>query len=245
SVTTVSPVWSQGLSAPVLGDPVATITDALSDKTVTKLDSSGRPVYQRAADSGVTTWTRDSAGRGSTGTDALSRTTDHLRDGPGFVTETILPDNSTQLYTYQASFHAMTSSTDERGNTTTYSYDGSGHRITMKDALNEVTTYAFDSGTGLLTTITDPLGHITTLAYDANRRLSTSADYLGTTSYTYDSLTGETATVADPLNRVTTSLYNAVAQATEVIYPDGNPEYSTYNNSGLLATHTDKTGVQD
>src|SRR5262249_32507623 len=28
SVTTVSPVWSQGLSAPVLGDPVATVTDA-------------------------------------------------------------------------------------------------------------------------------------------------------------------------------------------------------------------------
>src|SRR5262249_11374605 len=115
SVTTVSPVWSQGLSAPVLGDPVATITDALSDKTVTKLDSSGRPVYQRAADGGVPTWTRDSAGRVSTMTDAVSRTTTYLRDGPGFVTETILPDNSTQLYTYQASFHAMTSATDERG----------------------------------------------------------------------------------------------------------------------------------
>lgn len=73
------------------------------------------------------------------------------------MTRTDLPDSNYTTATYQVAFHAMTSSTDERGYTTTYAYDGStGHLLTVENALHEVTTYGYDGTTGRIRPVNTP-----------------------------------------------------------------------------------------
>ena len=80
-----------------------------------------------------------------------------------------MPDGSVVTFQYQSAFHALTTYTDARGETTTYAYDGSGHLISETNALGQTTTYTYN-GSGEETAITDPLGHTTSYAYDSDRR---------------------------------------------------------------------------
>ena len=156
SVTAVSPEVVQGLNALVVSPPVASETDADNRTTAWVLDAQGRPLQTVAPDGGLTT---DAYSNGflSAETDPLLRTTTYALDGKGYVTQETLPDGSAISMQYQSAFHALTTYTDERNNTTTYSYDALGHKLTETNALGQTTSYAYSSA-GLLTQVTDPLG---------------------------------------------------------------------------------------
>jgi RHS repeat-associated protein len=252
SVTKLTAAAVQGLSTPYDGTVLATATDGLNHTTSTQLDGQGRPLQEIAADGSTTTWARDANGRVTAVTDALNRTTTYALDSQGYVTQTTLPDSNTEKYQYQAPFvlgtattvfHALTSFTDERNNTTTYAYDNQGHQTSMTDAVGDVTKYAY-SASGLLTATTDPLNHVSTLAYDSNRRLTASTDPANdTTTYTYDN-NGYGLTTKDPDGNVTTTSYDVMGRLTQS--EDAQADYTTvtYDAAGLELTSTDPLNHQ-
>jgi RHS repeat-associated protein len=244
STTTLASAAGQGLSAPVVGSPVATETDPLGSVTSSGLDDKGRLLSQRDAIGGLTTWTRNSAGQVTGTTDALGNTTTYTLDSLGYVTQVTLPDSNTIQYTYQTAYHAMLTMTDENGKTTTFTYDSLGHLLTITDAASEVTTNAYSSTTGLLTSTEDAMGRYTTYTYDADRRVSTVTTQLGTSSYTYDSTTAEIATVEDANSHTSTMSYDAMGRITGLVTPDGYSEAWTYSSAGLQTSFTDKNSTE-
>jgi YD repeat-containing protein len=91
STSTLASANGEGLSSLVADSPTATLTDALGNKTTSALDDQGRLLSQRAADGGLTQWTRDSAGRVSTQTDPLGNVTSFTRDSLGYVVTRLSP----------------------------------------------------------------------------------------------------------------------------------------------------------
>jgi YD repeat-containing protein len=246
STTAVVLAAVQGLSAAVRA-AVAQQTDAASDVAQWQLDAQGRPTQETAPNGGVTTWARDGNGYVTATTDPLGRTTSHALDGAGYVTQQTNPDGTTEGFAYQASyptaFHALTSFTDERNNTTTYAYDSQGHRTSTTDALTDRTTATYQSN-GLLQTVTDPRGDKTTFSYDALRRLTATTDALNeVTTIGYDA-NGFAQTTTDPLGRVSTMIHDVMGRQTGTIDALGDRTTVTYNAAGVKLTSTDALGRQ-
>jgi RHS repeat-associated protein len=240
TTTVVQPAASVGLLAAVGVAVQGSETDADGDRTSWQMDQQGRPLVQTAADGGVTTFTY-SNGFLSSETDPLGRTTTYTLDSLGFTTQEELPDGSLITYQYQSAFHALTTYTDERGNTTTYAYDASGHLTSQTNALGQTTTYAYNAA-GEQVAVTDHLGHTTSYAYDSDRRLTTTTDPLGNvTTYTYDA-NGNPSTTTDALGRVTTTLYDAMGRETGTINALGGRTTMTYLANGLELSQTDQLG---
>ncbi len=243
STSTLVSANSQGLSTLVAGSPTATVTDALGDKTTSSMDDEGRLLSQRAADGGLSTWTRNSAGRVTSYTDPMGNVTSYTRDSDGYVTVETFPDSTTVTNTYQTAYHALTSTTDQNNHTVTYTYDSLGHQLTTTDATGAVTTNTYYSTTGLLDTSEDAMGRYTTYTYDSDRRVSTVTTQFGTTSYTYDATTAEIATTTDPMSEVTSMGYDAMGRMTSEDTPDGYSQAWSYNSAGELASYTDQAGT--
>ena len=53
--------------------------------------------------------------------------TDYVYDSLGYLTKQINPDGTSVANVYQSAFHAMVSTTDERGDVTENDYDSEGH----------------------------------------------------------------------------------------------------------------------
>src|SRR5262249_46887926 len=150
-----------------------------------------------ADDGGTTSYVRDTAGRVTSVTDPLGRITGYTRDAQGYVTREDLPGGAFRTWAYHATYHGVTTFTNERNHSTTYTYDTSnGHLPTVANTVTDVyanvttptTTCAYNATTGLLSTITDPEGRVTTLTYlgDGTRRLWKTTTQLGTDEIGYD-----------------------------------------------------------
>jgi RHS repeat-associated protein len=244
SITTLASAAGRGLGTPVVGSPVAKETDALGNVTQSAMDDQGRLLSERAADGGLSQWTRDGAGRVSTYTDPLGNVTSFSRDTLGYVVTETLADSHTIHNTYQTAFHALTATTDENAHTTSYSYDSLGHLLTVTDAASEVSSFAYNSTTGLLSTYEDPTGRYTTYAYDTSRRVTSVTTQLGTTSYSYDSTTGEVATITDANSHTSTLTRDNMGRVTGLAAADGHSESWTYSTAGLETAFTDKNGTE-
>ena len=80
-------------------------------------------------------------------------------DGMGRLTETVLPDKSTQKTAYTRNGQ-VSRTTDALGSRTTYTYDQNGNQLTVTDPQGNVTTRANDPAGNLLTE-TNALGGVT------------------------------------------------------------------------------------
>jgi YD repeat-containing protein len=266
SVTSVKPAAAKGLDAAVAApllpnglparlasstDRLASSTDVGGAETDYHMDDLGRVWRQFNADGGIDTWLRDSAGRVSTYKDPLGRQTNYQRDAQGYVLVETLPDAHTRQYSYHATYHGVTSFTDENGKVTTSTYDPiNGHLLSVTNTVTDVdqtqgvqqtTNYHYQPTTGLLDTITDPLSHVTTVAFDTARRLWTTTDLLGTTTLGYDPH-GNLATSQDRLGKITTLTNDAMGRTTQSTDPATHAESWVYNTAGLLQTYTNKNG---
>ncbi len=116
-------------------------------------------------------------------------------------------------YTYNPQ-HLPSTVTDARGATTAYTYNDAGQILTITTppaqghSQGATTTYTYDTN-GLLTQISGPVpGATTSFTCDGYGRRRTSTDAAGLT-LTYD--------------------YDAFDRVTQVTYPDGTSEQTTYN----------------
>ncbi len=137
------------------------------------------------------------------------------------TTKTTYPDGTVTntSNTYDA-FNRLTSTTDERGNTTSYEYDARGNKVAMTDIYGLTTRYAYNNHNKLIKT-TYPDGTVESKSYDAMDNLLSETDKEGyTTTYEYDA--------ADRLVKTT--------------YPDGSTTTNTYDAAGRLTSTTDQNG---
>ncbi len=112
---------------------------------------------------------------------------------------------------------------------------------TMIDAAGQTTTYTYDS-VGQPLTITNAKQETTTLTYDADHRMASFAQPMtgAITSYTYDGY-GRVRAVTDADGFTVTRDYDAFDRPTQVTYPDGTTERTTYSRLDV-ATRTDRLG---
>jgi RHS repeat-associated protein len=237
--TWLTPVAAEGLGS-LYSKPVrAAVEDAAGRFQYSTLDGMGRPIQQQAADGSITSTTRSSAGWISSVTDALNRTTTLTRDSQGYVTQQTNPDGTSLSNSYQSAFHALISTTNERGNSTTFAYDSLGHPISSTDALGNQTAQSWSSG--LLASSTDGRNLTTSYSYDSHRRLvlTTNPDG-GLMTTSYDS-NGNVASVSDPLGYTTTFVNDAAGRVTSRTNPLGGVATWTYlSGTSLLGGQSDE-----
>jgi|GEM_PF-1592447 len=178
----------------------------------------------------------------TTSTDGNGNLWQYSYDINGYVTQTIAPDGSTTLYTYDPATLGISSLTDADGNTTTYQYDGNGNRIKLTDALGDVTTYTYDPVFNQMTSMTDPDGRVTTYTYDGHGNQIQETDPLGQTqSWTYDA-NGNVLSYTDKNTNTTTYTYNGFGERISMTDPLGNNTSYTYDLIGNVISTTDPLG---
>jgi RHS repeat-associated protein len=118
---------------------------------------------------------------------------------------------------------------------TTYTYNAQHQPLTIADARGATTTYTYNSAGQVLTVTTPPAqgqsqGATTTSTYDTNGYLTQLSGPVpgATRSFTYDSY-GRRRTVTDPAALTLTFDYDALDRVTQLTYPDGTSEQTTYN----------------
>ncbi len=150
--------------------------------------------------------------------DPLGRETSYEYDGPGRMSERVLPDPVTGLagganspkstYTYDLvgnllsdndalsqlktwgydALNRPSSSTDERGKDTVYTYDLVGNMLTLEDPNHYTTTWEYN-GLDLVSEDTNELGGVRRTFYDLAGNLHRENDRIGrTVQYDYDNL---------------------------------------------------------
>jgi RHS repeat-associated protein len=178
----------------------------------------------------------------TTSTDGNGNLWRYSYDINGYITQTIAPDGSTTLYTYDPATLKISSMTDADGNTTTYQYDGSGNRIKMTDALGDVTTYTYDPVFNQMTSMTDPDGRVTTYTYDGHGNQISATDPIGQTqSWTYDA-NGNILSYTDKDGNSTTYIYDGFGERISMTDPLGNVTSYTYDSIGNVISTTDPLG---
>jgi RHS repeat-associated protein len=280
---TIVSAESDGLGAYWLGPAWASITDALTHTTKYLLDGRGRLLQLIMAD-GVNKWTylRDAAGQPVLSLDPNGGATldiyvygpynSTLGGGDGDLVEQFNPDTSWVKYTYDPTFHHVTSTANSIGQTTSATYDPvTGDLLTSTDGVGNQTSYAYylqgnGVSTGLVSSVTTPtlLGTATSYyAYDAHRRLVVSTDAAGApTLYGYDA-NGNVSTTTDANGHATFTLYSAdnlLLRSTDadggvtsyqynpygeqiaVTNPRGFTATTQYDQRGLVTTRTDYLG---
>jgi RHS repeat-associated protein len=169
----------------------------------------------------------DAAGRRSTVTDRLGRTTMiayHVASGqPSSITTA---DGATSSFDYTGrtvggiTFFDLTKVTLADGSRRSFAYDASGNVVTVVDELGKSSQFSYNNR-GQLLTATNPRGGLTTYTYDAAGNLATSKDSdTAETIYTYDA-------------------FSRLARAT---YPDGSHFDIFYDAADRLTSMTDERG---
>ncbi len=242
SQSALYPAVTQGLGSLVAGTVIGRLIDPVGAEMWAQMTPEGRPLAMNGGDNGTTYLSYSGNDYFSGETDPLGRTTTYTLDAEGYPTAETFPDGSVVTLQYQTAFHALTTMTDERGETTTFAYDAAGHVTGMTDALGKHTTYGYYSN-GLVETVTDANNHTTTYAYDSDERLSTVKDATGaTTTYNYDA-NGNLSTITDPLGRVTTYSNDVMGDVVNTTDPSGGVTTYTWDVTGLELSATDPMGV--
>ncbi|NUP23137.1 MAG: hypothetical protein HOZ81_45200, partial [Streptomyces sp.] len=173
-----------------LGQP-ASVTDALGSTTQVHCDSAGLPLKVTNPLGAVTRCERDSFGRPIAVTDPLGATTRLEWTVEGKLSRQILPDGSTESWTY----------------------DGEGNCIRHTDPLGAISLYEY-THFDLLAASTSPDGVRYTFAHDTELRLTTVTDPQGLIwRYTYDPA-GRLVSETDFDNRRLTYEHDAAGQLT-------------------------------
>lgn len=171
------------------------------------------------------------------------------------------PKQGFRAYTYDTTFHQLTSEVDELGRTTLLDLDpANGNTLRFTRVVGPVggtddvvTSYTYTSF-GLIDTIVDPLGNVTDNEYNAQGRLTSITFAKGTTqqstsSLEYDAAGNVTATI-DGNGHRTQFAYDARNRLTRITAPDPDgagplsapvTQY-TYDSVGNLLTVTDALG---
>jgi YD repeat-containing protein len=221
-------------------DAVAQITNPRSFVSTYTLDPLGWLTQLDTPDQSSQSWTRDPSEQVNGYTDQLGQSTLYLNDSDkGDVLQISYPDNGTELFQYENTFHRRTQSVDANGNPTQYAYDAQSNLITITDALGKTTTQMWSSS-GLLTSVTDRRGNTTNYQFDSgSRRLTSMTDpQPATTNYTYDAA-GYRQTVQDPLLHTTTTLNDPRGRVTQTTAADGGVTSLSYNSIGEVTQRSD------
>lgn len=225
------------------GPDLASVTDALSRKSLRATDSMGRTLSTTNPLGHRTLQDWDSMDRLLQVTNPLGHTIKFTYDANGFI--------KTQV--------------DEKGNpAATYGYNGTGQLISFKDALNQNATATYDVD-GLLKQSIDRKGQLASGTYDALARVkrvgygATAAAptaFKSVTEFTWDKVSRLTQVVDKTCANPTTSLNCATVGSTQTtsytydnfdqlikeVTPQGEVNY-TYDKAGRRSTMIVKNGA--
>ncbi|WP_162916211.1 RHS repeat-associated core domain-containing protein [Burkholderia sp. PAMC 26561] len=207
---------------------------------------------------------RDAAGRMTSFTDEIGRTTTKSYDAYGnLVSQTRLsgtPQAATTTYAYDGKNRLVTK-TDALGHTTSYGYDSSGNVISRTDALGHVWLKTYDSqgnlitqkdplsgmksyvfSSGLLSQVTDEIGSGTRLNRDLLGRVTSIVDALGNTrNYGYDALDRVTK-VTDATGQNLSKQFDANGNVRQITTPAGLIYAYTYDTRNRPTSEIDPAG---
>lgn len=225
--------------------------DAQSRCTTFVYDARGKETERRHPDGSVERKTYDENGNVASKTDRGGRTTKYRYDVANRLTETIFPDdtpgddadNPFRSNVYDAAGR-LTSTSDERGNTTVNTYDDADRLLTTTNARNETTTYTYVGGRRA--TMRDALGRTTKYVYDNAGKLTETILPDTTTSDTdnprvkieYDAASRKVADI-DGAGRIVRYAYDKAARLIRVVLP--NP--LTNANPPLVDGESPDTGT--
>jgi RHS repeat-associated protein len=188
---------------------------------------------------------RDSTNEVYSVTDPMGRQTMVVYDtfgDPTSVTRLYGTANAvTYNYTYDPTYHQLTSFTDPLGHQTVIDHDAQGNVLSITDPLNDVTAIA-SNNQGLPIRVTDGLGHATQIGYRQGD-LASITDALSRTSSVFTDAVGRLASVSDPLGNQTQYNYDAMDRITGVINALGEVTGATYDPNGNVLTVKDPRGV--
>jgi RHS repeat-associated protein len=153
------------------------------------------------------------------------------------------PDGGVEHWAYTANLPAVTSYTNQIGNTILYAYDALNRKTNEVDVGVTTNQFVYD-GAGDLLTLTDGKNQTTTWIYDMYGRAVTNQDALGTNIfiYTYDSdnrLTNRWT----PAKASTVYRYDAVGNLTNIVYPVSSNIVLRYDADNRVTNMVDAVGT--
>lgn len=160
---------------------------------------------------GTTTLTYDSLSRIATVKDGKAQTTTYAYDGLDRVTKITYSDFST----------------------VTYSYDANGDLLSQADA-NGTDSFTYDAQ-NRLTKETLPNTKTNTYGYDPAGNLNSFTDAGGAVTYNYDAA-NELTSLTDPQGKQTTFNYDNDHNRTQINYPNGVSQFTTYDNANRITS---------
>ena len=111
----------------------------------------------------------DTAGRVTSTTDPLGRTTTHAFDSFGRRASSTDPAGATTSFAYDT-LGRIAATTGPRGGVTSTTYTAAGRTASVADPVGNITSYSYDAA-GRLASVTDPMGGATSYAYDLDSRV--------------------------------------------------------------------------
>ncbi|MCI0576314.1 MAG: DUF6531 domain-containing protein, partial [Chloroflexi bacterium] len=225
-----------------------TVTNALSQTSLTVYDSANRPVIQvtnwdgqteidevedcvlndpDAVENLCTITTYDHLGRRVSVTDPMDNVTEFAYDGLGRVVTTTrtLDGQPVRIVTEYDALGRRLSQTDPLTHTTVFTYDSLNRLVTTTSPEGVAFTQQYNAASWVLTT-TDSLNHSATNSYDDLGRLVATTDAENnTTQYVYDALGNQVAMI-DAEGITTTYQYDDLNRLVRVIendVPGANP----------------------
>ncbi|MFC0626798.1 DUF6531 domain-containing protein [Kribbella deserti] len=233
-------------------------TDPRGNTTTMTYDARGNMLTRTgpAPLSYVERWTYDAADNVLTSTDARGKVTGYTYDTANRPTKKVLPDSTSNLFTY-TDLGQLKTRTTGRGEIWTNNYDGAGNLISTVSPLGHTTSMTYD-GSGRLLGRTDPRGTVqgqpsepytTTNTYNAADQITSVKQPDGSVTTTgYDAvgnvISEQVAAADGAIQRSEAFRYDQEDRLLEVKNRDRVTLTLTYDNAGNKASSTDATGAK-